>query len=460
MHGTLAVLLFLLGLGAQGTQFIKLGVDSQSSKYDISLSEAKALSLKVPLDTISSNTLELTSHSGISLSQRYLDLLLLEANTADLPSTQVPVKGVQLSNVNTIFTIPIIIGTQTLTALLDTGSSDTWFITSSLKCVNKRREPISPQKCKFANGYNKSSTYQPIPDRHFNTSYVDKSFASGAMATETVTIGNITIDKQPLGFVDLASWEGDAVTSGLMGMAFPSITNAYPGEPGNPREDKKGTSIPYPPIFTNMYRQKLIQPIFSLAVNRPKEGPGVLALGGLPEQSKAVKFSANFARAPMQHLSISPRAPTPPDADGITDYLFYVTSTSGFSINSVPMSQGAEVIIDSGSPVSYLPKEIARAIHAQFTPPVSVDWLTGQYLFDCKNTKPAKVGVKFGNATVHFDPADLMIVGAGDLCVSGIQNAPNVGKGVRSVLGGSFLKGVVAVFDVGRGEMRFAERIR
>jgi len=57
-----------------------------------------------------------------------------------------------------------------------------------------------------------------------------------------------------------------------------------------------------------------------------------------------------------------------------------------------------------------------------------------------------------------------MIVYAGtdengqDACISGINDGGNDPGRDLYILGDSFLKSVVAVFDVGAGHMRFAER--
>ena len=371
---------------------------------------------------------------------------------------QASVKSIQQSSVNLVYTTNLKVGNENFVVTIDTGSSDTWLVSTGFKCVSKgRKTPIADQRCKFGKTYNKSSTFARIPNRHFNTSYVDKTFVSGIMGTETVTLGNITVRNQPMGFVDTAAWEGDGASSGLIGLAYPSITNAFPGD--GPARDEKGTSVPYPPIFTSMHRQKLIAPHFSLALNRPKEGPGALALGGLP--AAPIRHGAEFARAPLQRLSVSPRKPPPRGEDGFEDYMFYVVTVDGFTAGNRSVSAArTEVIVDSGSPITFLPRDVVRAIHAQWSPPVSRDWLTGQYMFTCGAARPPKVGVRFGGKTVHFDGEDLKVVGAGSLCLSGIQEAKGAKGSAMSILGGSFLKGVVAVFDVGAAEMRFANRIR
>ena len=97
------------------------------------------------------------------------------------------------------------------------------------------------------------------------------------MGTEDVTFGGILVPDQEFGLINYAAWNGDSVSSGLTGLAFPSVTRAYPGT--NPKTDKKGGNVPYDPLFTSMWKKKLVPPHFSVALNRAGEKPGVIALG-------------------------------------------------------------------------------------------------------------------------------------------------------------------------------------
>lgn len=83
----------------------------------------------------------------------------------------------------------------------------------------------------------------------------------------------------------------------------------------------------------------------------------------------------------------------------------------------------------------------------------------GAYVVDC-NAKPPVHGVTIGGSTFYINPMDMILPGRTDdsgkkICISGINAGGDVGKGIF-VLGGTFLRNVVAVFDVGAAEMRFA----
>lgn len=65
--------------------------------------------------------------------------------------------------------------------------------------------------------------------------------------------------------------------------------------------------MPYDPVFTSMWKQKLVAPVFSLAISRAavpaSNAPdGFLALGGLPP----VATYGQTARVPIEYVAEGP----------------------------------------------------------------------------------------------------------------------------------------------------------
>ena len=56
----------------------------------------------------------------------------------------------------------------------------------------------------------------------------------------------MTVKRQEMGVVNRAAWEGDTVTSGVMGLAYPGVTSVYNGT--NPDEDGPASYAPYNPL--------------------------------------------------------------------------------------------------------------------------------------------------------------------------------------------------------------------
>jgi hypothetical protein len=377
-------------------------------------------------------------------------------NTKDLSSGSAPVKSVKIG-MNDVMMVPATFGTQELWTALDTGSADTWVVGANFKCANRGKN-----SCKFGPPYDtKSPTFSPLSDQVFSTAYADSSYVTGIMATETVTLGNITVPMQPIGIIDNAKFITDGITSGLTGLGFPSITNAYP---------KEGTTLPvkssnrpphirYNPLFTSMHAKGLVKPFFSIAVPRPNQGLGALGLGGLPGGS--IKHTGIFAKARFEYLAYSAAKAT----EQPQEYKFYAVSASGFKVDgrSSPIeTMKTQMVVDTGSTLTMLPEPIVKAYYEAWTgEKPKKDWLTQQYLFTCGKTQPPKFGVIFNGQTVWFDARDVVLIASGNLCTGAIQPVPSTGQGSNalSILGVAFMKNVVAVFDVGAAEMRFANRV-
>lgn len=52
---------------------------------------------------------------------------------------------------------------------------------------------------------------------------------TGIVGTEKVTVAGITVENQEIAVVDLAAWSGNNLSSGLIGLAFASLTSAFAG---------------------------------------------------------------------------------------------------------------------------------------------------------------------------------------------------------------------------------------
>src|SRR6201999_1040852 len=114
----------------------------------------------------------------------------------------------------------------------------------------------------FGPGYHQTDAFVPIPGTFMDVVYSSGESVRGKLGYETVTLGNITVNNQTVGIMQKGNWNGDGISSGLLGMAFPNDTNAFKGP--NLDTDR----VPYSPLFTSMYQRDLIKPYFSIAINR------------------------------------------------------------------------------------------------------------------------------------------------------------------------------------------------
>ena len=209
----------------------------------------------------------------------------------------------------------------------------------------------------------------------------------------------------------------------------------------------------YSPIFTTMYKDGLIPPLFSLAILRDISGPsGYLALGGVPP----VDFVQDFTSTPILITTIEGYPKT---------YDFYTININGVILDgiTVPGSGGnIQYIVDSGTTLNYFPTAVADAVNAAFVPPAVYSDNEGAYIVDCKAKAPS-MGIKISGTTFWTNALDMILLAGtdedgNDVCISGIDDGGNNTAEDVYILGDTFQKNVVSVFDVGAVELRFAAR--
>jgi hypothetical protein len=347
------------------------------------------------------------------------------------------------------------VGTETFTVVVDTGSSDTWLVKTGFACSKGTQAA-----CKFGATYNESSTFQPIDNENFQLSYTDGEYLFGAYGKEKVTVAGVTVNDQQIAAVQSAYWNGDGVSSGVLGLGFPGNTKAYSGT--SQISDSADTKIQYSPFFTSATTEGSVANLFSLALSRDETG-GMLAIGGLPP----VAYVPVFASTPFQLLSASSPSAS---AGAKPDYTFYTITTNGFEYQSAQVNWNVgswltyfgnpndvsqvQVVIDSGTTVNYLPQVTADRVNALFEPAATYNAQIGYYTVNC-NAKAPEFGVKIGQEIFYVNPADNILKLSATTCITGIART---GTGGKSILGHVFLKNVLAVFDIGASQMRFAAR--
>lgn len=347
------------------------------------------------------------------------------------------------------------VGTETFTVVVDTGSSDTWLVKTGFACAKGTQA-----MCKFGATYNESSSFQPIDNENFELSYTDGEYLFGVFGKEQVTVAGVTVKDQQIAAVQSASWNGDGVSSGVLGLGFPGNTKAYSGT--SQISDTAANKIQYNPFFTSATTEGSVAPLFSLALSRNATG-GMLAIGGLPP----VAYVPVFASTPFQLLTAS--APSAP-AGAKPDYTFYTITTNGFEYQSTQNNWNVgswltyfgnpndatevQVIVDSGTTVNYLPKVTADRVNALFEPAATYDAQIGYYTVDC-NAKAPEFGVRIGQEIFYVNPEDNILKLSATTCITGVSRT---GTGGNSILGHVFFKNVLAVFDIGASQMRFAAR--
>lgn len=229
--------------------------------------------------------------------------------------------------------------------------------------------------------------------------------------------------------------------------------------------DTVAPPLPQKRLTTSSFDQAYYPPVFSLALNRtssipgsPAKAPGgVLALGGIPD----VKHDAtSWTETKIVPISASVYTYYSIRIEG-----YNITAPAGSTIPQRNFSASAQsIIVDSGTTLIYLPDRIADYTASLFQPRAVFNQQTGLYIVDCQAVAP-RVGVTVAGMTYFISTDDLMNRSAGAVngpgtgagpgqCVLAIQ--PTMGG--AAVLGDSWLKNVLVVFDLGANKVRIAGR--
>lgn len=353
-------------------------------------------------------------------------------------------------------------GKNNLSVIIDTGSSDTWFVKNGFKCLDQARKPVPVEACKFGPYFDGDFPGGVFADQHFNVSYgyTGGPFLNGQMGYSDLTVAGASIPKQQIGLATLGFWQGDATSSGLLGLGLPGLTGAYKG-PEATSADSMANMVDYNPlVVTWAEAQKAapatppLPPVFSLALSRDSS-KSFLAFGGIPA---GVKTTGEWATTNITKVLMN---------SGKQEYLFYQlkpdTMSWGSSRNTGNGTAMAppEMIVDSGTTLNLFPYELAARINILFEPRPLYDEYGGAFFVDCNAKVIPSVSLKIGGKTLTTNPASMILKdvnvtqGATTYCLTGV----GVTDGWPYILGDTFMQELVSVFDVGKMEMRFAHRV-
>ncbi|KAK7403450.1 hypothetical protein QQX98_010771 [Neonectria punicea] len=328
--------------------------------------------------------------------------------------------------------------------LFDTGSSDTWAARSGFRCEDAMGNRHAQAACAFGNPHIREFRHGEVEGVHFFVSYGSGEITSGPMGLSDISCGGLVVTEQQVGLANKTYWHGNNVTVGILGLAYPSITNAYYGPVG---EEEPWTAIPYTPFLTSAIAQGKIDPVFSVAIMR-NSSSGILTWGGLPPTlwNHESKASTGLIIANLVDKE-----------ETAWSYSFYTIIPDGVVWGLTTDTTKYPYIVDTGTTMMHLPPPLAEAIAAAFEPRAMYLFQWGAYFVPCNAIAP-RFGVIISGVKFWINRADLIYQDLVDpltgLCACGISSG---GPGPY-ILGDVFLQNVLAVFDVGAAEMRFYSR--
>ena len=177
------------------------------------------------------------------------------------------------------YSVEVVLNGSPVNLVLNVGGSDTWVRAKNFTCLNSASNSAMGSQCDWGPYGATGFPDGPIHDQHFAIKNQDGSAISGQLGYMDVTLANVTVHNQEVAIATQGTWHGNNITSGMLGMAYPSLTSAYSGNDLNDTSD--ASALEYSPLFTSMVTDGLVDPYWSLAINR-NSSDGLISLGHLP----------------------------------------------------------------------------------------------------------------------------------------------------------------------------------
>ncbi|KAI3317261.1 acid protease [Xylariaceae sp. AK1471] len=364
------------------------------------------------------------------------------------------------------FDVEVTLGDAVFKLLTDTGSSDLWVARTGFQFFDplNNTQLAQAEVCMYeaVPKYDPaaSATFSTVNNQTFGVHYGD-GIALGSIGTEQVKLGGITVPRQTIGIADRISTPSDGASSGILGLGYPILTSAHPGiSVANDTLSLLTNKVLYAPLLFRMHTQGLIPAWFSLALERLPKGQytgngGNLGLGVLPN----VMTNGSFVAAPVEATDALPVELT---GGKISEWTWTVDRAIWSARNSSRVAAKTnttsfQAVVDNGNFFNQLPLDTADQVNAEFAPPATYDAATDSYLVSC-DAVPPSFGVVIAGTTFSQHPDDMIFQLRDGTCVSTVKRS-GMAEGLSlNFLGGAWLQNVVAVFDFGKDEMRFARR--
>ncbi|CAN8097552.1 unnamed protein product [Discula destructiva] len=357
----------------------------------------------------------------------------------------------------------VTVGKETVPMLIDTGSSDTWVVPSSFNCLDSEGMPTDQSRCGFPIFVEESFSGGAVQNEYLSIFYANKQYAYGQYGLESVSLGGVTIPNQQIallseGYIEVSS--GDF--AGILGLGYPAMVAGRKGDKPKQYVNNTDPMITYDTWFINAVKQNLMAPLFSMALDM--DGGGLLAIGGIVD----VPIYGEFAATPIRTVNLHN------DSRAEKDFTYYNIIAQDYLINGVRWSELSApsekqsgrvfpVIIDSGFTTSPLPPSLVEHLYGAFDDAPQLLEIESQpmYALPCDTKAVPIFGVEIDNQRFEMYRETTLVARLNTTTANGTAFcALGVQPGIEEAgaLGDTFLSDVVAVFDVGASEMRFAQR--
>jgi len=344
---------------------------------------------------------------------------------------------------------------QTVSLVLDTGSSDAWVVSEDADlCRSTRLQATYGDSCSNTYNSDDSSTYELVDASGFSIQYLDGSVAAGDYITDDFTIGDKTIKGLQMG---LARQTVRGV--GILGVGYP---------------ENVASQTKYPNIIDQLFEQELIDSkAFSLYLNDRRSDEGNILFGGLDKD----KFIGSLEILPV----IKPRGSDTPVHFEVSFSGMTVkrSDDSSIDIGASSSKDTITAILDSGTTLTYLPEHMTDQLFDELGA-ITDNVLTGLTFVDCdllESEQDMLISFTFNNKSVSVPVWEMVLDLVADFqedlpsaitfnraCVFGIQSgAIFESTGALdsttdfALIGATFLRSAYVVYDLSHHEIGIAQ---
>lgn len=253
---------------------------------------------------------------------------------------------------------------------------------------------------------------------------------------------------------------------------MPGFSEAYPNL--DLMQDEPIESIEGSPVTRTISTGLQLPDLFSIGLSRDAS-KSFLALGGVPSNVETGKYTTtpllsvsflcpSLCSCPHIQCCITDNSSKrdnsgEPECSGYTiqpDSMIWTCRSCPYPDQTEWTIRSPPVMIDSGTIENYLPSVAAYSINSAFEPPAVYDPVAKAYYTACIATPPM-FGISIGGQWVWTDPSSMILPEyrneLGE-CQTGIKAMFDE----RCLLGVTFMQGLVIVHDIGKREMRIANR--
>lgn len=162
-----------------------------------------------------------------------------------------------------------------------TSLADTWAAQTGFRCEDKLGNEHGVSSCGFGDTPIDDFGHGELEGIHFHISHGSGEDVSGPMGLSDISCGGLSVSEQQVGLANRTYWQGNNVSVGVLGLAYPALTSAFLG---GEEDESDWNNYPYTPFLTKAIAQGSIDPVFSVSISR-NSNDGILTWGGLPAVS-------------------------------------------------------------------------------------------------------------------------------------------------------------------------------